>query len=292
MTAIVAHADPTRWWHSRAVGRFMRHHLALVGIAMIILLVLACAIGPYALPYDSLHIDLRARFAPPLSGHHYLGTDPLGRDLAARLLLAGRVSLLVGFSAMLLSTLIGTLVGVTAGYRGGWVGAALMRMVDGFLSYPSIFLVLALAATLRPSPVMITVIIAVTSWMETARIVEAEVRSLREREFIQAARMVGLSGRHIMFREILPNAIGPIIVAASLAVARAILLEAYISFLGYGIQPPLPSWGNMLNGAQQYLASAPWLAIIPGAAITIAVTSFNFIGDGLRDALDVRNDHI
>lgn len=292
MTAIVAHAAPVRWWHSRAVSRFTRHHLALAGIAMIILLVLACVVGPYALPYDSLHIDLRARFAPPLSGQHYFGTDPLGRDLGARLLMAGRVSLLVGFSAMLLSTLIGTLVGVTAGYRGGWVGAALMRMVDGFLSYPSIFLVLALAAVLRPSPAMITVIIAVTSWMETARIVEAEVRSLREREFVQAARMVGLSRRHIMFREILPNAMGPIIVAASLAVARAILLEAYISFLGYGIQPPLPSWGNMLNGAQQYLASAPWLAIIPGAAITIAVTSFNFIGDGLRDALDVRNDHI
>lgn len=292
MTAIVADTAPARWWHSRAVYRFMRHHLALVGIAMIALLVLACAIGPYALPYDPLQIDLRARFAPPLSGHHYLGTDPLGRDLAVRLLMAGRVSLLVGFSAMLLSTLIGTLVGVTAGYRGGWVGSALMRTVDGFLSYPSIFLVLALAATLRPSPVMITVIIAVTSWMETARIVEAEVRSLREREFVQAARMVGLSRGHIMFREVLPNAMGPIIVAASLAVARAILLEAYISFLGYGIQPPLPSWGNMLNGAQQYLASAPWLAIIPGAAITIAVTSFNFIGDGLRDALDVRNDHI
>ncbi|AWO93271.1 MULTISPECIES: ABC transporter permease [Bradyrhizobium] len=292
MTVIAAHATPTRWWHSRAAYRFMRHHLALAGIAMISLLVLACVIGPYALPYDSLHIDLRARFAPPLSGQHYFGTDPLGRDLAARLLMAGRISLLVGFSAMLLSTLIGTLVGVTAGYRGGWVGAALMRTVDGFLSYPSIFLVLALAATLRPSPVMITVIIAVTSWMETARIVEAEVRSLREREFVQAARMVGLSGKHIMFREILPNAMGPIIVAASLAVARAILLEAYISFLGYGIQPPLPSWGNMLNGAQQYLASAPWLAIIPGAAITIAVTSFNFIGDGLRDALDVRDDHI
>ena len=292
MTAIAANLTPTRWWQSRAVYRFMRHHLALLGLAMITLLVLACVFGPYALPYDSLHIDLRARFAPPLSGHHYFGTDPLGRDLAVRLLMAGRVSLLVGFSAMLLSTVIGTLVGGTAGYRGGWIGAALMRTVDGFLSFPSIFLVLALAATLRPSPVMITVIIAVTSWMEVARIVEAEVHSLREREFVQAARMVGLSGRHIMLREILPNATGPIIVAASLTVARAILLEAYISFLGYGIQPPLPSWGNMLNGAQQYLASAPWLAVIPGAAITIAVTSFNFIGDGLRDALDVRDDHI
>jgi peptide/nickel transport system permease protein len=292
MTALAVTTAPSRWWHSRAVIRFVNHRLALLGLAMITLLTLACVLGPYLLPYDSLHIDLRARFAPPMTGNHYLGTDPLGRDLAARLLMAGRISLLVGFSAMLLSIVIGTLVGVVAGYRGGWISAVLMRTVDGFLSFPSIFLVLALAAALRPSPVMITVIIALTKWMEVARIVEAEVRSLREREFVQAGRMLGLSGTHIMFREILPNAMGPIIVAASLTVARAILLEAYISFLGFGIQPPLPSWGNMLNGAQQYLARAPWLAIIPGAAITIAVTSFNFIGDGLRDALDVRNDHI
>ena len=292
MTALAVSTAPSRWWHNRAVLRFMSHRLALLGLTMITLLMLACVLGPYLLPYDSLHIDLRARFAPPMTGNHYLGTDPLGRDLAARLLMAGRISLLVGFSAMLLSLVIGTLVGVVAGYRGGWISAVLMRTVDGFLSFPSIFLVLALAAALRPSPVMITVIIAVTKWMEVARIVEAEVRSLREREFVQAGRMLGLSGTHIMFREILPNAMGPIIVAASLTVARAILLEAYISFLGFGIQPPLPSWGNMLNGAQKYLASAPWLAIIPGVAITIAVTSFNFIGDGLRDALDVRDDHI
>jgi peptide/nickel transport system permease protein len=292
MTALAISTAPSRWWHSRAVLRFISHRLALLGLAMITLLTLACVLGPYVLPYDSLHIDLRARFAPPMTGNHYLGTDPLGRDLAARLLMAGRISLLVGFSAMLLSIVIGTLVGVVAGYRGGWISAVLMRTVDGFLSFPSIFLVLALAAALRPSPVMITVIIALTKWMEVARIVEAEVRSLREREFVQAGRMLGLSGTHIMFREILPNAMGPIIVAASLTVARAILLEAYISFLGFGIQPPLPSWGNMLNGAQQYLDRAPWLAIIPGAAITIAVTSFNFIGDGLRDALDVRDDHI
>jgi len=279
------------WRQSRALRRFMRHRLALLGMVMITMLTLACIAGPWLLPYDSLHIDLRARFAPPMTGSHYLGTDPLGRDIAARLLEAGRISLLVGFCAMLLSTLIGTLVGVVAGYRGGWIGASLMRAVDAFLAFPSIFLVLALAALLKPSPTMITVIIAVTSWMEVARIVESEVRSLREREFVQAGRMLGLSRSHIMFREILPNVMGPIIVAASLTVARAILLEAYVSFLGYGIQPPLPSWGNMLNGAQQYLATAPWLAIVPGITITIAVTSFNFIGDGLRDALDVRNDH-
>lgn len=292
MTTIAASSDHSRWWQSRAVRRFARHRLALVGIFMITALTLACIVGPWLLPYDSLYIDLRARFAPPLTGQHYLGTDPLGRDQAVRLLEAGNISLLVGFSAMVLSTIIGTAVGVIAGYRGGWLRATLMRMVDAFLAFPSIFLVLALAALLKPSPTMITVIIAVTSWMEVARIVEAEVSSLREREFVQAGLMLGLSSRHIMFREILPNVMGPIIVAATLTVARAILLEAYVSFLGYGIQPPLPSWGNMLNGAQQYLATAPWLAIVPGITITIAVTSFNFIGDGLRDALDVRNDHL
>ncbi|WP_186387674.1 ABC transporter permease [Stappia sp. TSB10P1A] len=292
MTTFSAVHTPSRWWQSRVMRRFMEHRLALLGLSMITLLTLACIVGPSLLPYDSLSIDLRARFAPPLSGGHYLGTDPLGRDVAARLLMAGRISLLVGFTAMLLSIVVGTVVGVIAGYQGGWINAVLMRTVDGFLSYPSIFLLLALAAALKPSPVMITVIIAVTSWMEVARIVEAEVRSLKEREFVLAGRMLGLGRAHIMFREILPNAMGPIIVAATLTVARAILLEAYVSFLGFGIQPPLPSWGNMLNGAQQYLGSAPWLAIIPGAAITIAVTSFNFIGDGLRDALDVRHDTI
>ncbi|MBN9072781.1 MAG: ABC transporter permease [Rhizobiales bacterium] len=283
-------APPERWWRSRTVRRFCRHRLAMFGVAMIVLLTLACVFGPYLLPYDELFIDLRARFAPPLTGWHFFGTDPLGRDLAARLFNAGRISLLVGFFAMLMSTMIGTFIGVLAGYYGGKIGAVLMRITDAFLSFPSIFLLLALAAFIKPSPFTITAIIAVTSWMEVARIVSAEVRSLRERDFIQAARMLGLSNRWIMFRELLPNAIGPIIVAATLTVARAILLEAYVSFLGYGIQPPLPSWGNMLNGAQQYLGSAPWLAIVPGVAITLAVTSFNFIGDGLRDALDARSD--
>jgi len=288
MTATEIQNAPHRWWRSRGVRRFVRHRLAMVGLAMLIVLTLACMIGPYLLPYDDLYIDLRARFSPPFENDHYLGTDPLGRDIAARLLVAGRISLMVGFFAMVLSTAIGTVIGVVAGYYGGMVNSALMRFVDAFLAFPSIFLLLALAAFINPSPVMITIIIAVTSWMEVARIVEAEVKSLRERDFVMAGRMLGLSNAHIMFRELLPNMVGPIIVAATLTVARAILLEAYISFLGYGIQPPLPSWGNMLNGAQQYLATAPWLAIIPGITITIAVTSFNFIGDGLRDALDVR----
>ncbi|TCU14844.1 ABC transporter permease [Rhizobium sullae] len=290
VTLSISRSAKSHWWQSRTFRRFARHRLAMLGLLMITVLALACIVGPSILPYDELYIDLRARFAPPLTGYHIFGTDPLGRDIAARLFMAGRISLLVGFFAMLLSTFIGTVIGVCAGYYGGRVGAALMRFVDAFLSFPSIFLLLALAAFIKPSPFMITVIIAVTSWMEISRIVEAEVRSLRERDFVLAARMLGLSNSWIMFRELLPNAIGPIIVAATLTVARAILLEAYVSFLGYGIQPPLPSWGNMLNGAQQYLDRAPWLAIVPGIAITLAVTSFNFIGDGLRDALDARSD--
>ncbi len=283
-------AGRPRWWRSRVVRRFAGNRLALVGLAMIAVLTFACVAGPHLLPFDEFYIDLRARFAPPGTGAHIFGTDPLGRDIAARLFHAGRISLLVGFSAMLLSTCIGSVVGVVSGYYGRLVGTALMRIVDAFLSFPSIFLLLTLAAFVKPSPLMITVIIAATSWMEVARIVEAETRSLRDRDFVLAARMLGLRGRWIMFREILPNVMGPIVVAATLTIARAILLEAYISFLGYGIQPPLPSWGNMLNGAQQYLTSAPWLAIVPGVAITIAVAGFNFIGDGLRDALDARSD--
>ncbi|WP_425073286.1 ABC transporter permease [Sagittula sp. S175] len=269
--------------------KFMRHRLAMVGLFMILALTALCFLGPYFLPHDELYIDLRARFSPPLTPEHPLGTDPLGRDIAARLFSAGQISLTVGFTAMVLSTLIGTVIGLVAGYFGGWTRTGLMRVVDAFLSFPSIFLMLTLAAFLQPSPTMITLIIAVTSWMEVARIVEAEVRGQASRDFTAAARMIGAPHWWIMLREILPNVMGPIIVAATLTVARAILLEAYISFLGYGIQPPLPSWGNMLNNAQQYLDSAPWLAIVPGVAITLAVTSFNFIGDGLRDALDARS---
>lgn len=275
-----------RWWQAHAVRRFTRNRLAVAGVVIISLLVLVCIVGPSVLRYGILSVDIRARFSPPFSGAHFLGTDPLGRDIAARLFVAGRTSLMIGFSAMVVSSVIGTIVGVVAGYSGGGAGSLLMRIVDAFLSIPSIFLLLALSAFLQPSPAIIVLIIAATSWMEIARIVEPEVKSLRERDFVAAARMLGLGKIRIMFGEILPNAIGPIVVAASLVVARAILAEAYISFLGYGVQPPLPSWGNMLNGAQQYLTSAPWLAFVPGIAITLAVASFNFIGDGLRDALD------
>jgi peptide/nickel transport system permease protein len=278
------------FWNSRGMRRFRRHKLAVFGAVTIVLMTLACVFGPMLLPYSDTFIDIRQRFAPPFSGPHILGTDPLGRDILARLLMAGRISLAVGFCAMVLAMGIGIAVGVAAGFYEGVIGAALMRFVDAMLCFPSIFLLLAISALISPSVPSIVILIAMTSWMEVARVVEAQIRSLRTREFAQAAVAMGSSNLRIMVRELLPNAIAPIVVAATLNVAHAILAESYISFLGYGIQPPTPSWGNMLENAQSYLTSAPWLAIIPGAAITLAVTSFNFVGDGLRDALDPRMD--
>lgn len=279
---------PPRFWDRPGFRRFGRHKLAVFGAASIVALTLACVIGPWLLPYTDTFIDIRARFAPPFSGPHILGTDPLGRDILARLLMAGRISLAVGFSAMLIAMAIGVCVGLVAGFYEGVIGAALMRFVDAMLCFPSIFLLLAISALIQPSVPSIVMLIAATSWMEVARIVEAQIRSLKTREFAQAAISFGASDKRIMFRELLPNAIAPIVVAATLNVAHAILAESYISFLGYGIQPPTPSWGNMLESAQSYLTSAPWLAILPGIAITLAVSSFNFVGDGLRDALDPR----
>lgn len=275
---------------SRAWARFRRRRLAMFGLFAIAFLVLAVLIGPALIPFDQLHIDIRNRFQPPPLAGHLFGTDQLGRDLLVRLLMAGRISLTIGFMAMVVSTIVGALVGVTAGYFGGLIGSVLMRIVDAVLCFPSIFLLLALAAFIRPNIITITLIIAATSWMEVARVVQSQIRALRHRDFILAAEMMGASNAHVMLRELLPNAAGPIIVAATLTIARAILMEAYVSFLGYGIQAPAASWGNMLNNAQQYLGSAPWLAIFPGLTITLAVVSFNFVGDGLRDALDARMD--
>jgi peptide/nickel transport system permease protein len=268
--------------------RFRRHRLALAGAVIIVVLVLGSAFGPYLLPFDDTFIDIMKRFAPPLSGAHVLGTDELGRDVLARLMMGGRVSLAIGIVAMTIAMAVGILVGAFAGFYGGILGAVLMRLVDGVLCFPAIFLLLTLAALSEPGMITTTVLIAATAWTSVARVVEAQVRSLREREFAIAAVAFGSSNLRIMFRELVPNAMAPILVAATLNVANTILLESYVSYLGYGIQPPAASWGNMLNNAQIYLTSAPWLAIAPGVAITLAVTSFNFLGDGLRDALDPR----
>jgi len=260
----------------------------MAGAITICVLVLGCAFVPLLLPYDDKFVDILKRFSPPFSGAHLLGTDELGRDVLARLLMGGRVSLTVAVFAMAISMTIGTVIGTSAGYYGGWIGTILMRFVDSVLCFPTIFLLLALAALISPGVMTTTLLIGATAWMNVARIVEGQIRSLRERDFAVAAVAMGASDMRIMFRELLPNAIAPIVVVATFNVAKAILLESYISYLGYGVQPPAASWGNMLNNAQIYMTNAPWLAILPGLAITLVVTSFNFVGDGLRDALDPR----
>jgi peptide/nickel transport system permease protein len=282
----VEHVTPAH----AAWRRFRRHRLAMAGAVVILVLILGSTIGPYLLPFDDKFIDIMHRFAPPLTGAHVLGTDELGRDVLARLMMGGRVSLTIGIVAMLIAMGVGIVIGTFAGFYGGVLGAALMRFVDAVLCFPAIFLLLALAALIEPGIVATTILISATAWMSVARIVEAQMRALRERDFAAAAVAFGASDLRIMFKELLPNAMAAIVVAATLNVAKAILLESYVSYLGYGIQPPAASWGNMLNNAQIYMTSAPWLAIVPGFAITLAVTSFNFLGDGLRDALDPRLD--
>lgn len=277
---------PQKHAASSAARRFAKNPIALGALCTIVLLALACAFGPMILPYNDTFIDLANRFAAPFSGPHILGTDDLGRDTLARVLMAGRISLSVGISAMLMSMVAGVVIGMVAGFYRGVVGAVLMRFVDAMLCFPTIFLLLTLSAFVKPGVTSIVMLVASTSWMEVARVVEAQIRSLRSRDFSVAAEALGASDARIMFSELLPNAVAPIVVSATLTIAHAILAESYISFLGYGIQPPTPSWGNMLNNAQTSLTSAPWLAVIPGVMIALAVTSFNFLGDGLREALD------
>jgi len=272
-----------------ALERFVRHRPAVVSVALIVLLGLGAIFAGRLSPRDPVYIDLTHKFARPLTGGHVLGADELGRDVLSRLLHAGRVSLAVGLAAMAVTVVVGAAVGSVAGYWGGLADTVLLRLTDAMLSFPPIFMLLALAAFVRPSLAAMTLIIGVTSWMDVTRLVRSQILTLRERDFVQGARALGARPARILARHLFPNTVGIVAVAATLAVARAILLESYISYLGYGIQPPLASWGNMLNNAQSYFATAPWVAIFPGLMITVAVASFNFLGDGLRDALDPRH---
>ena len=268
--------------------RFVRHRLALAGSFVIVALFLASALAPLIAPYNPEAVAPRLRFKGVLTSGHLLGTDELGRDVLTRLMYAGRVSLTVGFAAMLVTIVLGSVIGLLAAYYGGWVDAALMRLTDVFLCFPTVYLLLVLAAFVSPSVLSITLIVGATAWMEVARIVRSQFLSIKALDFVTAARALGSSDRRIMFHELLPNGMAPIIVAATLNVANAILAESYISFLGYGIQPPQASWGIMLKNAQDFFTRAPHLAILPGFAITLSVLAFNFVGDGLRDALDPR----
>ena len=267
--------------------RFARHRAALAGGVAVVLLCLSTFFAPALAPHDPLELDTKFRFLGPLVDLSFpLGTDELGRDTLSRLLYGGRISLTVGLVAMATTVLTGALVGLVSGFYGSWVDTLLMRFVDTMLCFPQVFLLLVVAAFVPPTLISISLIIGLTSWMEVARIIRSEILHLKEQDFVQAARALGAGGARIMFRELMPNIVAPLLVAATLKVAAAVLMESYISFLGYGVQPPLASWGNMLTNAQDYFDSVPWLAILPGAMITITVMSFNFLGDGLRDALD------
>jgi peptide/nickel transport system permease protein len=238
-------------------------------------------------PYDPGKTDVSLKLNPP-STQNFLGTDQLGRDVFSRMLHGSKVSLSVGFVAVAISILIGILVGAVAGYYSGWVDSVMMRFVDIMLCFPSFFLILTVVALLGPSLFKVMVVIGITSWMGTSRFVRAEFLSLRERDYVQAAKALGVKDRRIIFRHILPNALAPVFVTATLDVATAILVEAGLSFLGFGVQPPAPSWGNILTEGRTYIFDAWWLTVFPGLAILITVLSFNLFGEGLRDALDPR----
>ena len=261
--------------------------LALSGSVIVIILFAAALLAPLISPYDPQAIDTFHILEAP-SMRHWLGTDSLGRDCLSRLIYGSRISLLVGFVAVGIATAVGTVLGALAGFYGRWVDTLVMRFVDIMLCFPSIFLIMAVIAFLEPSIWNIMVVIGLTGWMGVARLVRAEFLSLRKRDFVLAARISGASNMMIVFSEILPNAVAPIIVSATLGVGGAILTESALSFLGIGVQPPTPSWGNMLTEGKDNLEIAWWLSVYPGLAILITVLGYNLLGEGLRDALDPR----
>jgi peptide/nickel transport system permease protein len=270
-----------------AIRRFLRHKPALVGLSVILVLGAASALAPWIAPYSFQAIDLDSLFSAP-SAQHWLGTSDVGHDVFTRVLFAGRVSLTVGLVVSLVSVSVGTIVGLVAGYFAGWWDRILMRVVDMLLAIPTLALMFVLARVLGPGIGSIVVVLVLLGWMSTARLVRAEVLRLKGLEYVESARSSGASDGRIIFRHVLPNGMAPVIVSASLQVGSAILAESTISYFGLGIQPPVPSWGNMLQNAQGYLWTAPWLAIYPGMFIFATVLSFNFLGDGLRDTLDPR----
>jgi peptide/nickel transport system permease protein len=271
------------------IAKFLQNKLAVVGLIMLSIIVISALLAPWIAPHDPDFQNLRNRLAAP-SAEFLLGTDHLGRDIFSRLLFGGRVSLFVGFVAMIGAVTIGTTVGAIAGYFGGLVDSILMRLVDIIISFPNIFLLITLVAVLEPSLDKLIIVFALLSWTGTARLVRGEFLTLKKREFVLAARTIGMSNTRIIFGQILPSAMGPVIVAATLAVGGFILAESALSFLGLGVQPPTSTWGNMLTYSQSVtiFRTAWWYPTFPGVMILLTVLSFNFVGDGLRDALDPR----
>jgi peptide/nickel transport system permease protein len=287
---ITAAAPPSERGHWQlALERFRQHRPALAGIAVLSLLAVLSATVPLISPYDPERTALLLIYEPPSPAHPF-GTDGIGRDLATRILFGGRVSLAVGLLAVTVAISFGTLVGTLAGYYGRWIDSVLMRFVDLMYAIPQLFLLIVIGVFFKGMSVgVLIVVLGLLRWMTTSRLVRAQFLSLKHREFVEAARCVGARDRRIIFRHILPNTLAPIIVAATLGIAGAIITESTLSFLGLGIQPPTPSWGNMLKDATSEMDKAPWMAIFPGLFIFLAVVSINFVGDGLRDAFDPRH---
>lgn len=275
------HAGPWRL----ALERFLAHRLAVASLAALLLLVLLVLFGPTLSPYNPEHTNLNLRYEPP-SPTHLMGTDSLGRDLLTRIMFGGRVSMTIGVLAMTVAITLGVVLGGLAGFYGGVADALLMRFVDMMLSFPRLFLLILFSVFFGGHFLTVVLLLGALSWMGVSRIIRASFLSLKERQFVEAAKALAVPNRVIMTRHLLPNALAPIIVAATLGIATAIIAESTLSFLGLGIQPPTPSWGNMLKDAQTDMSIAPWTAVFPGLAIFVTVVAINFIGDGLRDALD------
>lgn len=270
-----------------AWNRFKKNKLAIFGAIVLILFLLLAILASFIAPYERDKIDLFMIEAAPV-GKHFLGTDDIGRDVFTRLLYGGRVSLGVGIAATAIQLSIGITLGAIAGYYGKWADTIIMRLVDIIMCFPFFVIAISAAAILGPSIWNVIIIIGALQWTNIARIVRAEIMALKQREFIEAAKALGLNGREIIKKHLLPNIMAPIIVYATLGIANGILLEAGLSFLGMGVKQPQPSWGNMLSAAQsmRVLKSEWWLWIPPGAMVFLTVLSINFVGDGLRDALD------
>ncbi len=267
------------------LSAFKRNKLALVSLLFILLVIVAAIFAPYISPYNPDKINVNVILQPP-SFTHWLGTDQLGRDVFSRLIYGSRISIEVGFIAVSISLFIGVITGAFSGYYSGFIDSLLMRFVDIMLTFPSFFLILAISAILKPSIINIMIIIGLTSWMGVARIVRAEFIQNRQKDYVLAAKASGASDLYIIFSEILPNCIAPILVSATLGIAGAILIQASLAFLGIGIMPPTASWGGMLSRGKTYIMIAWWLTLFPGLAILMTVLSFNLIGEAVRDALD------
>lgn len=265
--------------------RFRRSRLALVGLSLVILLVITAVLAPLIAPYDPYDVDLNLQFLPP-GGQHLAGTDMYGRDVFTRLLYGARISLVIGLVPTLLSMTVGSILGVTAGYFGGKTDRVIMSLADIVLAFPSLLLAMVIMYTLGASLYNLFIALSAVGWAGTARVVRSQTLSLKRREFVDAARAIGVKPMVIMFRHILPNCLPQLLVLLTLGIPGAVMSEAGLSFLGVGAQPPTASWGLEIARSKQYIMSAPWCSVVPGIGIFVTVLGFNFLGDGLRDALD------